>query len=1290
VRCISFSQKNSKFLLPSTTYYNNLAIVKNNGHHNIGDFEFSADDKLLITAEAGNLGANMKIWDMKGNLKKLIRGHQDVRKILYLKKSKRIMIDTLFRKNKVIFNKKFKVVEKMDIDGKLIAISPAEKYFAINQRGYGSYHYDDISETNLNIYNIKTKDIENKLRIKMKRSLFRGVIRISPNWKYFLTKSYIYKQKKYYFDIWDMAGNLKKSVMVSRKPIKIKFFPNGEQFLVDTDKEISIYDKKGSKIKVFKKGGNLALGDITADGKAIAVWYKNSNKVEILNNHGKKINDFLIPKVDERNSRYSISEIKFSNNGKKLAIKLNYLHIRLYSINGKLLSVISLKTRNLGASFIVKNGDKLIISASPGFYIWDLKKRGGIKIIDLKKMPPFGNMKFYRSDKGKIFIIWGDYYLVIVNLETDKLLFKKFHFPLNNIGSVALSNDNQLIVVSLSSDELKLINTKGKLIKTIRSVYHEVGSRKTGRITGLFFSPQNNNFVTIYESSKSKYDDEIDDEITIRNEEGKVIKNIKGQLISFKNKTKYLYFNYHGNTQVRNYNGKLIKTIKGKIPKKRKEATGLLMKSETKLVLIDYHQKHDYVLKIYAISNKIVKEEEIDNSGMRISGSHKNKFVTYRSVLVDLIDDYLIARKDQLGNVILWNLKGDILAKLGTNYNRDKDNLIQHKYYFDDYEIFSATYNYDELIRRSFNMIGYPTSYDNKFLIYPDRHEPDKLIFRSFNTEKFLILHSFYSQDWLVHDNKGYFDCSKGAKKYIKFKNGNRKKNFKKGLLQKYIKKILKNNAGRLIMKFIYFKYYTNLTIFLFATILIANNCNSIRSKSKNKELALASHQNNFERMSELLEFPAPENVNQVYISANHYPYAEYPLIAASRNGKIAIVERLLELGADVNHSTSYKGSTALYAASHSGFAKMVKLDSPLTITAKKKFNKIMRRLLKAGAKANKLCGGSFPLTFAASWNWGGDNEQKQIESVKILLNAGANPNIANNKVNTHTALYDVKNPKIMKILIKAGADANAGWRKGNTPLLYLIKSHHKNVPDLVEILIKAGAKVEIIDKTGYTPLPISAIFITSNRKAKDLIFEAGLSRPRATWHGSFGLLRAATDQGRIDIIKKLIKKKVNLNTGSKNGFNVLMGVAGYWKTEIAETMIKGGANINAAIKYNSPMALKGQTPLMIAIIGSAGYHQHLEFRRHLPTIGAYIEQSRKKRIKFVKMLIRLKANVNVKDSKKYTPLLRAAINGDYEIIKLLIKAGAKVNTKNMYDETALKIAKEINYKKNLKEQRKL
>ena len=88
----------------------------------------------------------------------------------------------------------------------------------------------------------------------------------------------------------------------------------------------------------------------------------------------------------------------------------------------------------------------------------------------------------------------------------------------------------------------------------------------------------------------------------------------------------------------------------------------------------------------------------------------------------------------------------------------------------------------------------------------------------------------------------------------------------------------------------------------------------------------------------------------------------------------------------------------------------------------------------------------------------------KNVETAKLLVNAGANVNLKNKE--GFTALMRVGNSEVIEFLILSGADVNAMTNNYITPLMWQVK---QNNFDAVRILLRYGADLLQQDRWGKT-----------------------------------------------------------------------------------------------------------------------------------------------------------------------------------------------------------------------------
>jgi len=163
-----------------------------------------------------------------------------------------------------------------------------------------------------------------------------------------------------------------------------------------------------------------------------------------------------------------------------------------------------------------------------------------------------------------------------------------------------------------------------------------------------------------------------------------------------------------------------------------------------------------------------------------------------------------------------------------------------------------------------------------------------------------------------------------------------------------------------------------------------------------------------------------------------------------------------------------------------------------------------------------------------------------------------------------------------------------------------------------------------------------------------------------------FTPLREAAWYGHKEIAELLLDKGTDVNAkGGPVGRTPLHEAALRGHKEIAELLIANGADVNAKDNY-------GATPLDWAIDDEIADL----IRNHGGKTGeewtALIDAAADGNIEVVKQLLAAGANVNAKNKWGGTPLHWAARGGHKEIVELLIAKGVNVNAKDDEGETPL------------------
>jgi ankyrin repeat protein len=210
-----------------------------------------------------------------------------------------------------------------------------------------------------------------------------------------------------------------------------------------------------------------------------------------------------------------------------------------------------------------------------------------------------------------------------------------------------------------------------------------------------------------------------------------------------------------------------------------------------------------------------------------------------------------------------------------------------------------------------------------------------------------------------------------------------------------------------------------------------------------------------------------------LYLEAGMSPQAKnpegnYALWYAAGRGRLEVVSRLLELGAEVN-SIGPKNRTPLGGAVLSDSVAVVK------------------KLLDSGAKidAPGSAGGVTPLLTAVAISDPNYESRKGAEKeiALYLLERGANPNLADEKGTTPlleaTGICDIE---LVRALLARGADANHKAQDGDTPLLQAVrwgyddekKQLKPDALDIVRTLLAHQADASSKDSDNLTALQIA------------------------------------------------------------------------------------------------------------------------------------------------------------------------------------------------------------------------
>uniref|UniRef100_A0A8C1TGR8 Kinase D-interacting substrate 220b n=1 Tax=Cyprinus carpio TaxID=7962 RepID=A0A8C1TGR8_CYPCA len=336
------------------------------------------------------------------------------------------------------------------------------------------------------------------------------------------------------------------------------------------------------------------------------------------------------------------------------------------------------------------------------------------------------------------------------------------------------------------------------------------------------------------------------------------------------------------------------------------------------------------------------------------------------------------------------------------------------------------------------------------------------------------------------------------------------------------------------------------------------------------------------------------------------------PLMLASEQGSLEIVQELIRRGANVNLDD-------------------VDCWSALISAAKEGHVEVVKELLENSAYIeHRDMGGWTALTWASY--------KGRVDVATVLLEAGANPNTTGQQYSVYPIIWAAGrgHAEIVKLLLEHGAKVNCSDKYGTTPLIWAARKGHY---DCVMHLLENGADVDQEGANSMTALIV------------------------------------AVKGGYTEVVKELLKRNPNVNMTDKDGNTALMIAAKEGYTEIVQDLLDAGTYVNIPDRSGDTVLIGAVRGGHVEIV-RALLHKYADIDiRGQENKTALYWAVEKGNATMVRDILQCNPDTETTTKDSETPLIKATKMRNIEIVELLLDKGAKVSAVDKKGDTPLHIA---------------